>query len=360
MTTVNQLEPASSQETARSGCSVSVIVPVFNVERYIDQCMSSLLDQSFPFDSIILVDDGSTDASGTICDRYAMEYPIVRCVHKRNEGLGFARNTGLDVLGSDSDYVMFVDSDDWLEPNALEQLVEAAVGCDADCVIGGHTKKDSGNNTRFLFKLENATYEGSSICTDLIPRLCGSAPGLSDSIPMSVWSSLFRVSSIQEHALRFPSEREVISEDFVFKFNFLLRASRVVTSDFTQYCYRTNNSSLSRSYRPDRFEASLSFYNKAVWMVCEAGLSDECITRLQKTLFIYLRTCIKQESKAISGKAFREARRFIAGALKDKTVRDIINEYPSAQLHWQQRLFFTLLRFRAAGVLLLLANAGAL
>lgn len=339
---------------------IAAIVPVYNVEDYLNQCISSLIRQTIAFDRIVLIDDGSIDTSGTTCDYYASRHPNIDVIHKQNEGLGFARNTGLSALESDIDYVMFVDSDDWLEPDALEHLLIKAVECQADCVIGGHTKKDSGDNTRFVQKLENRVYEGSSIREELIPRLCGSAPGASDSIPVSAWGSLFRLDVIQEYALHFPSEREMISEDFVFKFNFLLHARCVAISDFTQYCYRTNDASLSRSYRPDRFNASLQFYREVLRMIQRENLSDECITRLQKTLFIYLRTCIKQERKAVSGKGFCEAKRFVTDSLSDSTVREVISQYSPVHLRWRQRLFFELIRFRLSGVLLLLADFGLL
>lgn len=356
-------EPAeieTCQKPQQRDIAVAAIVPVYNVESYLEECMTSLLNQSLPFDKIILVDDGSTDASGEICDRYAFEYSDIVCVHKENEGLGFARNTGLDCLGCEADYVMFVDSDDWLEPNALEYLLTPIIAHNADCVIGGHTKKDSGHNTRFVLKLENGVYEDDQIRKELIPRLCGSAPDASDSIPMSACSSLFRVSLIQEQSLRFPSEREMISEDFVFKFNFLLVAKRVATSDFTQYCYRTNDSSLTRSYRPDRFQAVLHFYHEVRRMIRLANLSDECVTRLQKSLLIYLRMCIGQECRKISGKGFWEARRIISEALSDDTVRSVVSQYPSTQLHWRQRMFFKLVQHRLAALLLLLAELGLL
>lgn len=357
------IEPAeieTCQKPQQRDITVAAIVPVYNVESYLEECMTSLLNQSLPFDKIILVDDGSTDESGEICDRYAFEYSDIVCVHKENEGLGFARNTGLDYLGCEADYVMFVDSDDWLESDALERLLAAAIERDADCVIGGHTKKDSGHNTRFVVELENGVNEGTSIREELIPRLCGSLPGASDSIPMSACGSLFKLSIIQKYDLRFPSERKMISEDFVFKYYFLLHARRVAISDSVQYCYRTNDSSLTRSYRADRFDAVLHFYQEVLAMLCKENLANKCTTRLQKTLLIYLRMCVKQERRAVSGKSFFEGRRAIASILADGTVRRVISQYPFEKLHWRQRFFFNLVRMRLSALLLLLAELGIL
>ena len=95
-------------------------------------------------------------------------------------------------------------------------------------------------------------------------------------------------------------------------------------------------------------------------MIQREGLSDECVNRLQKTLLIYLRTCIKQESKVMSGKGFYEAKRFITKALSDDIVREVVSQYTPARLRWRQRLFFELIRFRLSGALLLLADFGLL
>ncbi len=169
---------------------ISVIVPVYNVECYVRQCLDTLLTQTYPLEEIILVDDGSTDSSGAICDEYAAVHEHVTVIHKQNAGLGFARNTGLDSLTRPSDYVMFVDSDDWLEENAVEYLV-AVLGDDpTDCVIGGHTKKTAEGKTVFELKLENRRFEGAEVQERLLPRLCGSMPRSHDSVPMSACSAL--------------------------------------------------------------------------------------------------------------------------------------------------------------------------
>ena len=103
---------------------LSIIVPVYNVEKYLRKCVDSLLTQDLPPEEyeIILVDDGSTDQSGTICDEYAADHPIVKAMHQQNGGLSAARNSGVAV--AQGRYVQFVDSDDYLEPNMLKTLVE--------------------------------------------------------------------------------------------------------------------------------------------------------------------------------------------------------------------------------------------
>lgn len=99
---------------------ISVIVPVYNVEKYLRQCLDSLLQQSYRDLEIIMVDDGSQDSSGEVCEEYACKYPHFKVVHKQNAGLGMARNTGLEHITGQ--YVVFVDSDDYLDEDAIEML----------------------------------------------------------------------------------------------------------------------------------------------------------------------------------------------------------------------------------------------
>ena len=113
---------------------LSVIVPVYRVEQYLHKCLDSLVNQTYRDLEIILVDDGSPDTCGAICDAYAARDGRIRVIHQENRGLSGARNTGLDHARGE--FVAFVDSDDYLEQDMYAQLMAAAVGESADIVIG--------------------------------------------------------------------------------------------------------------------------------------------------------------------------------------------------------------------------------
>lgn len=341
-----------------SSLNITVVVPVYNVEQYLEQCVRSILGQSYPVLEVLLVDDGSTDGSGELCERLSSENDHVRTVHKENAGLGFARNTGLDNLHSETTHVMFVDSDDWLEPGMLEAFARAIEDTGADCVLGGFTKRDGEGSPQFEFKLEDAVWEGEELALGFVPRVCGSAPEASDSIPMSACSSLFAKKNIDEYSLRFPSEREVISEDFVFKYNYLRTCSNVATTSCVGYSYRTNLSSLTTSYRPDRFEACLYFYDYALRLVEGSPAEVDCVLRLKKTLFVYMKMCISQEASRVSGKSRRDACGAIRKMAGDERLLKVINDYPCERLGFAQRAFVELLRRRAANVLYIAAECG--
>ena len=114
---------------------ISVIVPVYNVEKYISRCLDSIINQTYKNLEIIVIDDGSTDNSGVICDDYAKQDKRITVIHKKNGGLSSARNAGLDIISGD--YVGFVDSDDWIEPDMFRGLLEIILKSDCNIVRCG-------------------------------------------------------------------------------------------------------------------------------------------------------------------------------------------------------------------------------
>ena len=124
---------------------IDIIIPVYNVEKYLEKCLESVLAQSYTNYNVILIDDGSTDDSGKICDRFARFSNKVTVIHKPNGGLSSARNAGIDsAMG---DYLLFLDSDDTLTKNALQILVDAMESGGIDAVFGGYNliNEDGGN-----------------------------------------------------------------------------------------------------------------------------------------------------------------------------------------------------------------------
>ena len=112
---------------------ISIIIPVYNVEQYLEQCLDSILRQTYKNYEIILVDDGSSDNSGVICDKFAFKYSFIHVIHKTNGGLSSARNAGLDV--ATGSYVLFVDSDDYIGENAISQIISTVGQHDIDVVF---------------------------------------------------------------------------------------------------------------------------------------------------------------------------------------------------------------------------------
>lgn len=127
-----------------SNIGVSVIVPVYNVEKYLDKCINSILNQSYKNYEVILIDDGSTDESGKICDKYTSKYKFIRAIHKENGGQSHARNLG--VVNSKYQYVTFIDSDDYIDRYFLERLTDILEGYESDIAICGILDEDTNGN----------------------------------------------------------------------------------------------------------------------------------------------------------------------------------------------------------------------
>lgn len=129
---------------------IKIIIPIYNNERYFCRCMESILMQTEKRYFVIIVDDGSTDQSGTICDKYATDYPeMIHVIHQENKGLSAARNIALDYV-MDCKYVTFIDSDDWIHPCYLEQLLFAAESTKSKIAIGRHVKTSKKISMNFI------------------------------------------------------------------------------------------------------------------------------------------------------------------------------------------------------------------
>lgn len=196
---------------------ISVIVPVYNVEKYLEQCIDSLLSQTYQNFEIILVDDGSTDSSGKICDIYEENNENIKVIHKKNEGLGFARNTGL--LYATGEYVTFIDSDDYADKYLLEDLYNGILETDVDVCIGGFKKVADSGQMLYEEKYDEQYFIHDNTTNKAFIKMLGSLPSKHDSIRMSVWNVLYKLSIIKNNNIQFPSERELISEDLIFDFS---------------------------------------------------------------------------------------------------------------------------------------------
>lgn len=325
---------------------VSVIVPVFNVEKYLKQCLDSLINQTYKNIEVIMVDDGSTDTSGRICDDYANKYDRFKVVHKKNAGLGMARNTGLEYINGE--FVTFLDSDDYLEPDCIEVLYTSLLNQKVDMCKGGFKRILDSGEIILDRKYENETYTGDSAKLELLPRMIGSSPNGHDSIEMCVCGALYRASLIKQNNLKFPSERELISEDLVFNFEYMQQANGACTIDRTGYNYRINLQSLTTSYRADRFEACRHFYLVMKKKLLALGYNEDVLLRLDKMFFIYLRMCFKQLNTGICGLTNKESICKIKEICNDNVVKEIINSYPISKLGLKQAFFIYLIRAKLA------------
>ncbi|MDR2886857.1 MAG: glycosyltransferase [Bacteroidales bacterium] len=241
---------------------ISVIVPVYNTQKYLPQCIDSLLGQTLEHIEIILVDDGSTDSSPAICDRYAEHDRRVKVIHKKNAGQGYARNSGLEA--ATGEYITFVDSDDCVDPTAYRQLCTMAGNAQADILYFSYRRFNDRGETW------NATHVRNKKQYCLTPEdirkltldMVANPPECSNirDIECSVCVAIYRHSTIKKHGIKFKSERELHSEDLLFNLDCIMHSSTVVAIPDVFYNYRANPSSFSLTANSSRINRDYRYY----------------------------------------------------------------------------------------------------
>lgn len=317
---------------------VSVVVPVYNVEKYLRQCLDSVINQDYKDIEIIIVDDESTDNSGIICDEYAEKYSFIEVVHKKNGGLGFARNTGIEKARGE--YIIFVDSDDTVGKMMITNLLSEIDKNNADTVVGGFRRIDIENRILSEEKYKLEEYIGTDVYHKLFPKLLGSSPKGRDNIKMSVWNVMFSMKIIKENKLRFVSERELISEDIVWNIEYFKYSKKVRVIPSTEYNYRVTPGSLTQKYRPEILQSFTKLYNYLENKIKSEFLGEEALQRLQRQFFVNIRYSIANEKKV--GKKNIVSR--INKIVRDETVQRAVFEYPINEIGFKQRIFLYMLK----------------
>ena len=252
---------------------ISIVVPIYNAEKYLNECLDSILIQTFADWECILVDDGSTDNSRSICDNYVKNDSRFRLYHKENGGVSSARNDGLDH--SHGKYVCFVDSDDILIPEALEILISSAMSENSD-IVCANAWRWTGNEKKLLFDKKERTIKGGI---------------LSEINHFALWAQLFHLNIIRKHRLRFVNGL-AYSEDAVFICWYALYANSMSYVSRPVYLYRINEESACRSHNKERvanhqFEAAREFA-KMIKMNHSISVRDASVLKTQMNTRIKL------------------------------------------------------------------------
>ncbi|HOU09747.1 MAG TPA: glycosyltransferase [Clostridiales bacterium] len=285
--------------------AVSVIVPVFNTEKYLRECLDSIIAQTI-FDrmEILLVDDGSDDASPSICDEYAGRYERIGVIHQANLGVSAARNAGLRMAAGK--YAGFVDSDDTIKEDMYEKLVDAAekTGADLSCCGYIFSLPDAQKNISFPFEEERTLARGDIIRT-VIPYMIRS-----DAFN-SCCNKLFSLSVIRQNGIVFPEGRKH-AEDRRFVAEFLLCCESMSYIDYHGYFYRYVETGAVNAARTDYLDNMLAKYAENIDLFGEAGL-DRAVLNENNALSL--------ASQALSGAYFIESK--LSGKVRRDTLRQL-------------------------------------
>lgn len=236
-----------------SAPKISIIIPCYKVEKYLDRCVESVVNQTFRDIEIILVDDCSPDEVPQMCDDWTQKDNRIKVIHKPvNQGLGFARNTGM--AAAQGDYVAFIDADDYVDEDMYQKLYNEAVSSCADIVFCGMKQELANGHCVCVSDFSERKVFHKNELQELSIRYFDSPYGRN--LIMSVWHSVYKRELISD--IRFYSEREVCSEDLPFQVMAFNKANSVsyIPDALYYYCFNTN--SLSHSFD---FNKCFRFYN---------------------------------------------------------------------------------------------------
>lgn len=216
---------------------ISVIIPIYNVEKYLKRCVDSVLRQEGVSLEIILVDDGSIDSSGKICDDYVSNFTNIRCQHIKNSGPSTAKNVGYDMaIGN---YIAFIDSDDEIKPNMFSQMLKSGYQHNADIVCCNYIQIDEEGN------ISHTMHTGQEYVLSQEEAL--KAILIKDKIYSQCWTKIYKRQTMQEHRVR-NIEGLKTEEDFIYNIQAFVCSKTVCIVDKPLYIYTHRSKSLSKDY----------------------------------------------------------------------------------------------------------------
>lgn len=283
---------------------ISVIVPVYKAEKYLHRCVDSILNQTFTDFEVLLIDDGSPDRSGEICDEYAKKDSRVRVFHKENGGVSSARQCGLD--NSRGEYVIHADPDDWVEPDMLECLYSKVKQDDADMVICDYFINLS--HKEIYHSQKPDSLDSDSVLKGLFLYLHGSC-----------WNKLVRSKCIHKYKIKFNPELS-FCEDLNYNSSLLLNDIKIsyLPKAFYHYDQFSNDSSIVRqTYSDAKYDSDVRLYEIMTEMLRNNAAYEDC-----KSNMGYLVVLRAFEANVYNSSEFRQrCKRFTSCVIKRKRIR---------------------------------------
>ena len=330
---------------------VSVVIPVYRVEAYLARCVDSVLSQTLKDIQIILVNDGSPDRCPQICDAYAAKDDRICVVHKANGGLASARNAGMEVAVGK--WLFFLDSDDWLEPDGLESLLNIGEEYQVDFVRYRAIRSGWPGMQEHapcmvepVRELRHGYYNKQQIVDEVYPRLL-ITPQLTMGAVVGAWGSLYNLDFLNRNQLRFYEEVK-FSEDLVFSARVVRAANSFYFVDSPGvYHYFYNANSISKSFRAGRWDSC-----KALIETCERDFGTDAEYDFSGQLHCLRWFCILLalgQRNYLPG--LRDRLKYCSEIMADEVTRQTRVNHRYLAVSWKQRVIMYLVRLRAAGIL---------
>ena len=316
---------------------ITIIVPVYNAEKYLERCIGSLRNQTTQNIEIIIIDDGSTDNSYSIIENYKLKDSRINVVHTSNHGQGYAKNMG--ICASHGTYISFLDADDYYEVNTCESIVNAFNKYDADMVSFGY--QIEGNNGVILRTppmMDN--YFSEAFKDKYSIHFFGDLPEDDNMVGVASTLTAFKASIIKSKGILFLSEKEYISEDAIFCLDYCQYAKSAVTIGKTLYHYYQNPISTSHIYNSNRIN-NIAKYSAKLTEYLNGGINcKEGQKRISYSCWVNYLSILKQINASfpvcLSYKKTRECLDII-------TRGTLISELKGINLPWKQRFLLLLI-----------------
>lgn len=334
----------------------SIILPVYNVAQYLKKCISSLIEQDFLNYEIILVDDGSTDSSGQICDEIAAQYEKIRIIHKENGGLSSARNTGLAI--AKGLYVSFIDSDDWVEPGMYSNVwLRIKENNYPDIVKYNYIRRNTdGSSIKLNSNLAPGIYN-REIIKDIVlydkiyPK---KFLGDEEKFILTAWSHIYRTDFLKQNNLCFVSERIIGSEDYLFNIQAYVAADNLLVLGDFLYSYNNREGSLTQRYKNNLFQLKKNLYLQISQTLIDKKL-DSIIFQKLKIMFLRMVYYDVFSNECNRNPNWKEATEKIGIYLNDALFRDCLKSYwRNNCTSLKERFILLLMLFRQAKLIFIL------
>lgn len=298
---------------------ISIIVPIYKVEKYIRQCVDSIIAQSLTDIEIILVDDGSPDGCPAICDEYAQADSRVKVVHKKNGGLMSARQAGLKA--ATGDYIGFVDGDDWIEPDMYEHFANAIKKHKPDILMSEFYFSYPDRNEVSTQCLDADYFEKADLKSKVYPTMLFRGEYYYFGVQPCCWAKVYKKELLEKHLYSVTTKIKM-GEDAAFTYPCLLDADNMCYIDKPLYHYRNNPQSMTNAYDSNMEDTILIPYEALDKCFKEYDYSDGLLNQLDNYLFYLLNIFIRNEvsrdnkkspiSKIRTFKAFTDNKKIIS------------------------------------------------
>lgn len=318
---------------------ITIVVPVYNAEKYLNRCIESIVNQTYRNSEIILVDDGSPDKCPQMCDQWAEKDSRIKVIHKENAGAGMARNTGIEEACGR--YILFVDSDDYIDLKTIEKCVAELLKTQSDVVMFGRFSAFADGTVKETPVVTDEYYfSGNRVIDDILSGLFVHERG----IGISSCNKIYSLQLIKEKNIKFKSEREILSEDAIFNLELFAYVKAVAIIPESFYYYFKNEASFSRTYKKDLQKLNNAFLEKCIFLCEKYGYKSQTINRIRARYHIYAFAGMKQIEACDFSK--KQKKTLLDGFFKDEALHKSITFESLKPKSIPLKIFYLCIKFR--------------